>query len=353
MPDTIALVEPSFAPDDLQVVEAALRCGAPSARQEVAAHVAALTEQTCGVTVRGYEDAALLLLRAAGVGPGDDVIITALADPRIAAAVARSGAATVTVDVDPTHLGPARASLDDAATARTRAMFAGPLDGDWGMLEPVAAACVGHEVAFFECVGPWLGMQAGSHALGARGRAALVDLGATVPHGVEHLGVITTSDDTLAGTCRALRSGVDGVSPADASDVQCALAAARIDRLDAIHDACRTVAEAYVRDLAGLARLSLPAIVGSPHARWTRLVVRLDDDLSDTERSEILTGMHRHDIDAAQQFVDGTDAECPVAAAMARRLVSLPLHANLRPSDAALVSQTLDLMIERATFHRT
>ena len=354
MPETIALVEPAFAPDELIVIEAALQGRSGHSIDQVEADVARHTGQTDAIATDSYEDAAVLLLQASGLQEGDNVIIGALVDPRIEAAVQRVGACLNVVDIDPSHLGPATNAIESAVSSTTRAVIAGPIDGDMRMVDSVANACVRQEVAFIECVGPWLGMQANGRAAGARGRAALVDLGQCTPHGVDRLGVVSTSDDTLAQNCRAIRSSGDGVSPRMPGAVMAATASARLARLSLIHEACAAVSETYVRSLAGQSSLSLPAMVGSPDARWARMVVRLDDDLSEAERDEILSGLARHDIEAvpAVSLVQSAKDTCPIAASLAPRLVALPLHTNLRTADTQLIAQTLELMIDRATFHR-
>ncbi|MCH2136403.1 MAG: DegT/DnrJ/EryC1/StrS family aminotransferase [Phycisphaerales bacterium] len=355
MPDIIALVDTSCSAQDLAGLEQTLDVAPAAAATQLESSVAELTNQSLGVATTSLEDAACMLLRGAGVGAGDEVAISALSDPRIEAAVHRCGARSVHMDVDPSHLGPRRASLDEVVTGATKAVIAGPVDGDTRMLEPLAAACVQHEIAFYEFVGPWLGTQAGQYPVGGRGRAALVDLGAQVVHGVDHTGVVVTSDDTLAQACMDTRAEIDGVSPAAPSGLTCQLAWARLKRLDDLHRHTAEVAEAYVRTLAGLGALSLPAMVGSPEARWSRLIVRLDDDLSEQERDEIITGMRRHDIEVAcaVERCEEALANCPVARGLSGRLLALPLHGRMTTADATLVAQTLDLMIERATFHRS
>lgn len=350
MPDTIRLVEPAFNQEELPAIAAALSGTADNAVPDVEQAVANCTRQHDAVAVASFEDAAVMLLMASGVGPGKEVVAGGLLDARLEAAVRRVGARLVYVDVDPVHLGPNVEALEHAMTASTRAVLAGPIDGNCTMVEAVAAACVRQEVAFIEIVGAWLGLQAGDRPLGARGRAAIVDLGGLSPYGVEHGGAVATSDNTLACACRALRTA-SGPAPCTLPPSMAVIAALRLARLDAINEACTSAAGTYVRALAGTAELTLPALQGPA---WPRFVVRLDDALSEAERNEILDGMHRHDIEVCRTVETTTSAAetCPRAVAMAPRLLTLPLHAQLSNADASLVAQTLELMIQRATFQR-
>jgi dTDP-4-amino-4,6-dideoxygalactose transaminase len=130
-----------------------------------------------------------------------------------------------------------------------------------------------------------------------------------------------------------------------------AMAAARLGRIEDINSACMRAAETYVRTLAGRGELTLPTLTGRA---WPRFVVRLDDTLETSERDEVLDGLARHDIEACTATDTASTAgdTCPRAMAMAPRLLALPLHAQLSTADATLVAQTLELMLQRATFQR-
>ncbi|MCH2137577.1 MAG: DegT/DnrJ/EryC1/StrS family aminotransferase [Phycisphaerales bacterium] len=351
MPDSIHLVEPAIAPDECAAVTAALLGRTPDAVPRFETALAARCQQTDAVTTATYEDAAVLLLQATGVGPGCEVLSGGLIDPRLAGAVALVGASLVCVDVDPMHLGPSADALDAALTRDTRAVFAGPIDGSMAMVDTVAAACVRHEVAFVEVVGPWAGIQTETSTAGARGRAALVDVGRATPWGIERGGGVVTSDDTLAAACRSMCSSVDGPMPAAMSPAQAVQAMGRLERIDDTMDACRRAAESYVRALAGAKDITLPTL---QHQHWARFIVRLDDALADDERDEIIAGMGRHEIEIAPASSlpsQATDT-CSLAAALAPRLIALPLHGRLDDSTAHLVAQTLELMVQRSTFKR-
>ena len=354
MPDTIALVEPAWTPTEGALLASAASGQAHDALASLEAQLATCTGQHDAVVVASFEDAITALLMATEIGPGHEVVTGALGDDRLAAAVHRVGATLVPVDVDPGHLGPSEAALDKAITGQTRAVITGPVDGDSRMIEPAAAVCVRHEVALIEVVGPWLGLQANGRPLGARGRASVIDLGSTVPYGAQRGGAIATSDDTLASACRRIRSTGDGPSPARMPSILCTLADHRLSRLGPIGDACHEAADTYVRSLAGVGELALPTLPSRANTMWSRFVVRLDDALSPAERDDILDGLARHDIECvlATTLHPGASKTCPTAAVLAPRLLALPLHANLSCTDAALVSQTLELMIQRATFSR-
>jgi dTDP-4-amino-4,6-dideoxygalactose transaminase len=94
------------------------------------------------VGVANGTDAIALLLRAAGVGPGDEVVVPALTAPFTALAVTAIGARPVFADVDPRRLTLDPAACEAALTPRTRAIVPVHLYGqpaDVPALEALAA----------------------------------------------------------------------------------------------------------------------------------------------------------------------------------------------------------------------
>jgi dTDP-4-amino-4,6-dideoxygalactose transaminase len=98
---------------------------------------AAFCGVACGVGVGSGTDALHLALRAAGVGPGDEVITVAHTAVATVAAIEMSGARPVLVDVDPLYytLDPQRVTA--ALTRRTRAIVPVHLYGQPADLAPI------------------------------------------------------------------------------------------------------------------------------------------------------------------------------------------------------------------------
>ena len=74
-------------------------------------------------------DALALALRAQGIGPGDEVVVPSMTFVATAEAVVHVGATPVLADVDPTSLLLTAETVDQARTARTRAVIAVHLFG--------------------------------------------------------------------------------------------------------------------------------------------------------------------------------------------------------------------------------
>ena len=143
---------------------------------------------------------------AAGVGPGDEVIVPALTFAASANCAVYQGATPVFADVSSGTLLLAPAEVERLLTPRTRAIVSVDYAGqpcEYDRLQAIARDR-----------GIWLVADA-CHALGGRYRdepvGTLADLTAFSLHPVKHIttgegGVVTTADSTLATRLRTFRN---------------------------------------------------------------------------------------------------------------------------------------------------
>ena len=95
-------------------------------------------------------DAIALALRALGIGPGDEVITTALSAAYTALAVLMTGATPVFADIDPARLTIDPVAVDAAVTTRTRAIVPVHLGGRPADMEALMALAQRHELVVIE-----------------------------------------------------------------------------------------------------------------------------------------------------------------------------------------------------------
>ncbi len=301
------------------------------------------------VGVANGTDALELALRAAGVGPGAEVILPANTFIATAEAVARIGARVVLVDCDPrTYLIDTRAALA-AVTPRTGAIVPVHLYGQLAPVEELRAAGVPVVEDAAQCQGATRhGRGAGADGIAATSFYPGKNLGA-----YGDAGAVVTASAGLATTVRTLgshggltryRHDLAGMnSRLDA--LQAVVLRAKLARLAAGNERRRAAAARYDELLAG-SGLTLPVTLDGNEHVWHIYAVRVPGG----RRDEVLARLHAAGIGAAIHYpvpVHRTGAfgslggSFPHAEAAASELLSLPIYPQITPAQQARVAEAL------------
>jgi dTDP-4-amino-4,6-dideoxygalactose transaminase len=149
-----------------------------------------------------------LALLAAGIGPGDEVLVPAFTFVAGAAAIRYCGATPVFVD----SIGPSDLNLDpaDAAqliTPRTRAILATHWMGYACDVEPLERLCAEHGLLLIEdCAQSITARAADGRLTGSIGAAGCFSFFSKKQLSVGEGGMVVTHDEALAASVRSLRS---------------------------------------------------------------------------------------------------------------------------------------------------
>ncbi len=154
-------------------------------------------------------DALVLALRAAGVGPGDEVLVPAFTFFASAGAVARCGATPVFVDIDPTTFLIDGADAAAKTTAKTKAVMVVHLYGlavDIPAIKRLVGETAGRDIAIVEDAAQAVGATHPNGTVGAMGTAAGWSCFPTKNLGSPgDAGFATTADEDVAERMRRLR----------------------------------------------------------------------------------------------------------------------------------------------------
>ena len=308
----------------------------------------------CGTThavgVSSGTDALLVALMALGVGPGDEVITTPFTFFATAGTVARLGARTVFVDIEPDTFNIDAARIEAALSPRTKAIIPVHLFGRVADMDTVMRLAGSAGVAVIEDAAQAIG----AYDAAGRRAGAIGDIGAFSFFPSKNLGafgdagMVTTSDESLARLMRQLRvhgmepkyfhSMVGGNFRLDA--LQAAVLRVKLRRLDTWHDGRRRNAARY-RELfaqAGIEQVTLPQDV--PGHIYNQFVIRvpqrgaLRDHLSARAiGTEIYYPLPLH-MQACFAGLGYQEGDFPHAERAAREVLALPIYPELE--DAAL-----------------
>jgi len=152
-------------------------------------------------------DALLLALMALDIGHGDEVITTPFTFFATGAAIARLGAKPVFVDIDPNSYNIDAAKIPSAITSHTKAILPVHLYGQCADMDPLLEISRSSGIPIIEDAAQAIGAEDRGRRAGSMGLVGTLSFYPTKNlGGAGDGGMLTTSDDTLAGRLRRLRA---------------------------------------------------------------------------------------------------------------------------------------------------
>jgi len=282
-----------------------------------------------------------LLLRAYGIGSGDEVIVPSNTFIATWLAVSHCGARPVAVepDVNTHNIDPAL--IASAITGRTRAIIPVHLYGQPADMDAINAIAVQHGLIVIEDAAQAQGARYKGRRVGSLGHAAATsfypgkNLGA-----LGDGGAVLTSDDAIAEKVRRLRNYGSTIKykhdligyNSRLDELQAAFLRVKLMHLDEWNDRRRDIAESYSRLLNGTAN-KLPFVPKYAEPVWHLYVIRRDkrDAMkAHLEKERISTVIH-YPIPPHQQvcYAGGGFGKLPIAERLALDVLSLPMSPAL------------------------
>ncbi|MDP0497917.1 MAG: DegT/DnrJ/EryC1/StrS family aminotransferase [Verrucomicrobiota bacterium JB024] len=300
-------------------------------------------------------DALTLSLRALRIGAGDEVIVPSNTYIATWLAVSSVGATPVPVEPDPRtyNIDPSR--IEDAITARTRAVLPVHLYGQPADLEPIVSLARKHGLRVIEDAAQAHGARYKGRRVGAHGDAVCwsfypgKNLGA-----LGDAGAVTTNDPQLAERIRALRNygssrkyvnELLGVN-SRLDPVQAAVLRVKLRTLDAWIGRRRAIAQIYTQGLIGTG-LILPYVPEWADPAWHLYVIRSQErDATQRRLSSRGVGTLIHypippHMQTAYSDLGLAADTLPIARDLASEMLSLPMGPHLTLADAAKVVSEL------------
>jgi dTDP-4-amino-4,6-dideoxygalactose transaminase len=334
-------------------IDAAVAGVIEDARFVMGPDVAAFEERFaayCGardcVAVNSGTSALHLALLAAGIGAGDEVITVSMTFVATAAAILYSGAKPVFVDIDPDTWTMDSRLIERAITPRTKALLPVHLHGLMADMDPIIDIARRHGLVVIEDA-------AQAHGAEYKGRRAgsLGDLGCFSFYPGKNLGAfgeggaVVTDRSDWAGKIALLRDwGQQGkyqhVLPGynyRMDTIQAAVLKAKMDYIEAWTEARRAVAARYDLLLAdgGFRRPAPPSDCRHVYHVYAIHVPHRGGVQQALAAAGIGTGIH-YPVPVHLQTAYGDlgyrSGDFPVTEAVADRFLSLPIYAELRPS---------------------
>ena len=340
--------------------------------QELEERLAAYTAARHCITVASGTEALLISLMALGIGPGDEVITTPFTFVATVEVIVLVGATPVFVDIEPHTCNIDAALIEAKITDKTRAIMPVSLYGQPADMDAINAVAARHGNI------PVIEDAAQSFGATYKGQKScnLSTIGCTSFFPSKPLGcygdggAIFTSDDTLAQACREIRVhgqsarylhtriGVGGRM----DTIQCAVVLAKLERFDHEIAQRQAVARRYLLLLAAGAESADPGSAASVStdepiallpwpgdqrtsvfAQYTILVQDREAQQTKLAAAGIPTAVH-YPMPMNQQpaYAHLCCPDCtPRAQAIAQRVMSLPMHADLTQAEQQRIVDAL------------
>lgn len=295
-------------------------------------------------------DALHLVLRAWGIGPGDEVIVPSHTFIATWLAVSQAGATPVPVEPDAASFNLDPAGVEAAITPRTRALVPVHLYGRPAAMDALREIAARHGLKLLEDAAQAHGARLGVRRCGALGDAAAFsfypgkNLGA-----LGDGGAVTTDDDALAERIRLLRNYGSRVKYRHEAagyntrldELQAAFLRERLKDLEADNARRREIAQDYLAGLPGATGLGLPAVDDGVEPVWHLFVVRhaQRDRLAAELLSRGVATLVHYPTPPHRQAAYGEFAtlELPIADRLSAEVLSLPMDPTLDDDGVAAV----------------
>ncbi len=288
-------------------------------------------------------DALRLALIATGIEPGDEVVVPAATFVATFEAVMQAGGVLRVVDIDPRDHCLDPKAVEAALTPRTRYLMPVHLYGQLADLDALLTIAETHDLTVIEDACQAHGARRAGCAPGWRATAAFSFYPGKNLGAFGDAGALTTQDAGVALRVRALREHgqtakyrhqYEGyTSRLDA--IQAIVLEHKLQQLDGWNEQRRAAAAYYTDALGHVGDLALPPVPPGSEPVWHLYVVRTADPASLAaflaERG-VATGRHYPEPphrSAAYAYLGHTEGSFPVAEALSRECLSLPMFPGI------------------------
>ncbi|MGH3457724.1 DegT/DnrJ/EryC1/StrS family aminotransferase [Aeromicrobium sp.] len=346
MNDFIPAAKPLIDDEERQAVDRVMRSGMITQGPEVAAFEREFAEHfglgRCCVAVSSGTSGLHLGLLAAGVKPGDEVIVPSFTFAATANAVALTGAAPVFADIDPISFCLDPASVEAAITDRTVAVMPVHLYGHPADMSALGAIAERHRLLVFEDAAQAHGASLDGKPVGAFGSFAMFSLYPTKNMTSGEGGMVSVADDDLErllrlyrnqGMQRPYENEVVGFN-ARMTDIHAAIGRVQLTKVNGWTTRRQDHAAFLTENLDGVTTPTVAA--GAVHV-FHQYTVRVADDrdgLAKALRDEydIESGLF-YPIPNHRLTPFQADIDLPETEAASRECLSLPVHPSISGAD--------------------
>ncbi len=373
---TIPLSAPDISEEDIESVTAVLRTPHLSLGpklEEFESALATYIGTSHAIAVSSGTAGLHLCIRALEISEGDEVIVPSFTFIAVANTVRYEKAIPIFVDIDPESPNIDADLVEQAITARTKAIVVVHTFGIPVEIDRILEIAKTHNLFVIEDVCEAIGAEYNGKKVGTFGHAAVFGFYPNKQITTGEGGAVVTNSPELAAKVRQLRN--QGRNESDdwfqhselgynyrLSDVNCALGVEQLKRLDEILVRRESIAKSYSVALSRCSALILPPLaLARRKISWFVYVVQLGSRFDVQHRDWIVNEMKSRGIALGRYFApihlqpayprtSTRPVSLPVTEIRAARSLALPFFNKIRDADLVEVTDTLIKLIKSPEF---
>lgn len=369
--NAIAFAKPCFGPEEAEAAAAAVASGwvvGGPRLAELESQFASECKTNYAIGVSSWTTGAFLVLKALGIGPGDEVIVPSLTFIASVNVIVHVGATPVFADIDPATFNIDPDDIAARITPRTKAIL--PVDqiGLPCEIDRILDIATGAGLTVIQDAACSLGSRFRAQPVGALAPVTVFSLHARKVVTTGEGGMIVTNDEALAKRLRRMRhQGMSltdferhGASPTvfesypeigynfRITDIQAAVGVVQMRKLETLLAKRRRIAERYIAAVNQYSAFISPFVPKHVVPNWQSFQLRVRDG-GVVARNSILNQLHEKKI-ASRRGVMAAHREAPYARinvklpqteAIADSSFQLPIYPDLTDSDVDRVLSAL------------
>ncbi|MDO8577462.1 MAG: DegT/DnrJ/EryC1/StrS family aminotransferase [Candidatus Wildermuthbacteria bacterium] len=317
------------------------------------------------VAVNSGTSALHLIVRALGIGKGDEVITTPFSFIASSNCILYEGAKPVFADIDEETLNIDIKKIEGKITKRTKAILAVDVFGnpaDWDALLRIAKK---HKLKVIEDSAEALGSSYKGKPCGSFGDAAVFAFYPNKQMTTGEGGVILTDNPKIEEMCRSMANQGRKVKNGKwlehirlgynyrLSEIECVLGIAQLQRVKELLQKRSKVARMYDAKLRGIKGLELLKAGKEAKKSFFVYVVKLSRQYSRSQRGDIISRLAEKGIQCSTYFqtihlqpfyresFGYKKGDFPIAEGVSDRTIALPFYNNLKEKDMDFVVKAL------------
>lgn len=310
--------------------------------------VAALHQCKHGIALNSGTDALRILMDAAGVGAGDEVITTAFTFVASTETIVQTGAMPVFVDIDPLTYNIDPSKIEAAITPSTKAIMPIHLFGQMADVDAITEIAQKHNLIVIEDAAQALGCNNKGRPAGHFGVGAGFSFYVTKNLGAAgDGGMIVTNDDKIAENARSMR--IHGMGreryyydhlgyTSRMHEIQAAVLHVKFTKLAEWNNRRAELAQIYLQGLEGVCQV--PVTSPGNNNTWHQFSIRSEkrDALQAHLKEQGVDSMiyypvplHFHE--PYKRFGNG-EGSLPETERAAKEILNLPMHQHMSDEQA-------------------